>query len=261
MSDAVSEYLETKRTRRADTYTSAKARIGVLPADRFVHEITTHDLTNALDARKVGIVSRNNYRRDWGGFFRWAKDKGYCTLNPAEQLQRLTVDDESPDILTIDQAQEVLMAASQRGVASYFALGMFGGLRTEELDRIEWSAIKKKHIDIAGNVAKKHKRRIVEICPTLRSWLDLFPGKDMLKIGRRTRDSIARSLSFPWPHNGMRHSFASYHLALHKNAAFTAHELGHTNPDLLYRHYREVVTHEDAVRYFDLSPESISDFR
>ncbi len=33
-----------------------------------------------------------------------------------------------------------------------------------------------------------------------------------------------------WPHNVMRHSFASYHLALHRDAPLTAHELGHSSP-------------------------------
>ena len=56
----------------------------------------------------------------------------------------------------------------------------------------------------------------------------------------------------PWPKNALRHSFASYHLALHRNAASTALELGHTETRTLFAHYRELVTVEEAKEYFSI---------
>jgi len=46
--------------------------------------------------------------------------------------------------------------------------------------------------------------------------------------------------------------FSSYHVALHEDGAKTAVLLGHSNPALLYSTYREVVTKEDAFRYFGI---------
>lgn len=49
-----------------------------------------------------------------------------------------------------------------------------------------------------------------------------------------------------WPHDAMRHSYASYHLAMHGSADKTSTELGHRSTEMLFRHYREPVTKHDA---------------
>jgi len=57
-----------------------------------------------------------------------------------------------------------------------------------------------------------------------------------------------------WPHNALRHSFASYHLAHLNDAAKLALELGHTNAHLVFQHYREVVRPKEAERYWQIKP-------
>jgi hypothetical protein len=42
-----------------------------------------------------------------------------------------------------------------------------------------------------------------------------------------------------WPNNGLRHSFASYHLAKHQNAPRLALEMGHSTPRMVFDNYRE----------------------
>ena len=59
-----------------------------------------------------------------------------------------------------------------------------------------------------------------------------------------------------WPENALRHSFASYHLALFKNAADTALQLGHHDSRVTFSHYRELVKPKDAERYWNLRPAS-----
>ena len=59
-----------------------------------------------------------------------------------------------------------------------------------------------------------------------------------------------------WPHNALRHSFASYHLALHKDAAKTALELGHTESVTLFRHYREIVHSAEADAFWAIFPQT-----
>jgi hypothetical protein len=60
-----------------------------------------------------------------------------------------------------------------------------------------------------------------------------------------------------YPQNAMRHCFASYHIGKHKDAPKTAVLLGHPNPSLLYRTYLELVTSEDAEKYWNVVPESV----
>ncbi len=45
-----------------------------------------------------------------------------------------------------------------------------------------------------------------------------------------------------------------YHLAKHRNAAFTALQLGHADANMLFAHYRELVRPADATRYWELRP-------
>jgi integrase len=52
----------------------------------------------------------------------------------------------------------------------------------------------------------------------------------------------------------LRHSFASYHLAKFSDAAALALELGHTNANLVFQHYRQIVKPKDAERYWSIRP-------
>ena len=54
----------------------------------------------------------------------------------------------------------------------------------------------------------------------------------------------------------MRHTFASYHLAMHCSPDKTAHELGHRDTTMLYRHYRELVPNSDAKLFWEIKPGS-----
>jgi integrase len=52
----------------------------------------------------------------------------------------------------------------------------------------------------------------------------------------------------------LRHSFASYHLAHFKNAAELALEMGHTNQQMIFDHYRQLVRPKEAARYWRICP-------
>lgn len=54
--------------------------------------------------------------------------------------------------------------------------------------------------------------------------------------------------------NILRHSFASYHVALCRDAAETAILLQHRDQKMLWQHYRGRATEADARRYFAIFP-------
>ncbi|HEY5894055.1 MAG TPA: hypothetical protein VIT91_12565, partial [Chthoniobacterales bacterium] len=60
-------------------------------------------------------------------------------------------------------------------------------------------------------------------------WLRLHPGCAIAPSGyQRLFATIAKSAgATPWPRNAMRHSFASYHLAAHRNETATQAQMGH----------------------------------
>ncbi|MCP5523587.1 MAG: hypothetical protein H7A46_18775 [Verrucomicrobiales bacterium] len=55
-----------------------------------------------------------------------------------------------------------------------------------------------------------------------------------------------------WPQDVLRHTAASQLLALRKDAAAVALELGNS-PQVLLTHYRELVTREQAAEFWGIS--------
>ena len=95
--------------------------------------------------------------------------------------------------------------------------------------------------------------------PALRAWLDGAAKREgPLAREEDFRDNLealkeAAGIS-DWPHNGLRHSFASYHLAAFGDAIKTATMLGHKDPGVVHNHYKALVQKSDAVRFWDLRP-------
>ena len=56
-----------------------------------------------------------------------------------------------------------------------------------------------------------------------------------------------------WPHDCLLHSYCSYYLAAHENAAKTALQAGHTEL-ILFRHYRKLVKKEQAKKFWAVYP-------
>ena len=156
--------------------------------------------------------------------------------------------------------RDLLARAGERFVA-YLAIGGFAGLRHAELMRLDWSDVKlaQSTIVVSAKAAKTAQRRTVPIQPNLQKWLAplarlsgaLFKGDGSRFLNHVT--SVARACEFPWPHNGLRHSFASYRMAQRKNAAEVALEMGNS-PQMIFRHYRELVSPQDAAKWWAIEP-------
>jgi integrase len=56
-----------------------------------------------------------------------------------------------------------------------------------------------------------------------------------------------------WPDNGLRHSCASYTLALTGDAVRVAYQLGNS-ADMIHRHYKALVSKAEAERFFAMRP-------
>ena len=58
---------------------------------------------------------------------------------------------------------------------------------------------------------------------------------------------------FVWKHNGLRHSYISYRVAQTQNVAQVSLEAGNS-PQMIFRHYRELVRTGDALKWFRIAP-------
>ena len=62
-----------------------------------------------------------------------------------------------------------------------------------------------------------------------------------------------RTGPFKWKHNGLRHSFVSYRLAELRDIAKVSDEAGNS-PQMILKHYRQLVTKTAATDWFSVSP-------
>ena len=137
-------------------------------------------------------------------------------------------------------------------------LCLFAGIRPEEARRMEWVNIGPEFIEITGAKSKTRRRRLVPITPQLRAWLDVahkmeseLPARNFPNKFNRVR-RLAKILD-GWPQDAMRHSFASYHLAKHRNENETALVMGNS-PQMLFNHYRALVRPDEATKFFSIMP-------
>src|SRR5262249_23542470 len=205
--------------------------------------------------------TRNNYRAAIVTLFRYARKHGYL---PREQQTEADLVDKVKDrgkkieILTPKQMAK-LMAKAKGKIALYLALAGFSGIRSAELLRLDWKDFNftRGHITVGADKAKTATRRLVPILPNLAEYLrpyhratgHLFKFKD----DKRAIAWARKNGIDPWPTNCLRHSYASYRLAVTADAARTALELGNS-PAKLFSNYRELADEHDAKAFFAIAP-------
>lgn len=216
-------------------------------------------LSDKETGRRLAATTRNNFRRVLIVSFNFARERGYSAGNPAEKSAKAKVIENAIGILTVEETARLLESAAPELVA-YIAIGAFAGLRRSELERLDWREIDLQAglIEVTAKKAKSARRRFVRIQPNLAKWLQPYAqlsGNVTPPHYRELLDAARKAAGIEkWPHNALRHSFASYHLAHFKDAAALALELGHTNANLVFQHYRQLVMPKQAMQYWKIAP-------
>src|SRR4030095_3879665 len=140
--------------------------------DRTVISITAKELDEWLTGLPVAPGTRNTFRRDLRTLFSFFVKRGYAVTNPASATELAKHVDAPPGILTVPEAAKLLEVSSD-DVLPYVAIGLFGGLRSAELEKLDWQEIdlKRGFIEVKAHKAKTARRRLVKIEPVLKAWL------------------------------------------------------------------------------------------
>jgi integrase len=211
----------------------------------------------------LGPVSRNTIRRNIITMFSFAKRQGY--LHPdrktaAEQTEKFKEAETEIQIFTPEEMERLLLAAHAR-ILPLMAIGAFAGIRSAEIQRLHWEDIKwdRGHIEIAGKKAKTAARRLVPLTDNLKAWLAPWREATGLIVpisdapGALSDVAVKAKIPGGWRQNALRHSFISYRVAETGDVARTSLEAGNS-PKMIFRHYREVVTGEEAKEWFSIMP-------
>jgi integrase len=228
-----------------------------------VAEVESVQVDDWLRSLPCGPTTRNGYRRYLVLFFNYAENRGYCDSNPVTKTAKAKQVASPPSIFSPEETSRILTAARNTAPETlpFFAISFFAGVRVAEVHRLDWKEVKieRRFIEVGAAKSKTASRRLVHIEDNLAAWLAPYARKSGTICGpnfRKLFDKVRTAAGVEWKDNGMRHSFASYHLARGQDAAATAMQLGHPNTNMLYAHYRELVTQEDAARFFAIVPDA-----
>jgi integrase len=234
--------------------------------DSRLSDITLDDLKEWIQDDEWESRTRINYLTKLSQLYGYAMRRKWVDANLTEMIDRPAVDDTKPEIFTIEQAKALLANSGKFGLRPYIALGLFAGLRSAEMSRLDSKDIilADRTIRIGAHVAKKRAHRNVEMQDVLLAWLG--PYADTLKAGgsivdisqfRKNKDLLLEAAKIEhWPANGLRHSFASYHLARFQNSDATAFQMGHRSTEIVHRFYKSLVSSADAENFWNLFPKA-----
>jgi integrase len=248
-------------------------------SETLVSEITQEQIEEWLNGNAWAPYTRRTKRIDIRTFFNEAERRGWLVVNPAAKLSEPRLDDKEPGVLTVDQVKLLLDTARkvEPRMIAYLALGIFCGIRPDELEDITPAMVnlKEGYVRIPASTNKTRKSRVFEnMSENCKAWLrlgidDLPPQNSRGRLnkvrlaagfeGYRKRLVAGRERWFKvkgmeWPSDCMRHSFASYHLSMFNSQDLTTTALGHRSSDMLYEHYRRIVTKEEAKKFWGIKP-------
>lgn len=230
---------------------------------RLLDDISTEELEKWLEERKrpkksLSPVTFGYYRRYLRLLWNFARARHRCSHDPVKPIVIPTIQKDAVKILTIDQTKALLFSASEPA-RTYLAVQAFTGVRPFEVLELGKNSIDDCYnfLSIKGLHAKSRKRRLVTVPKNLAAWLrkanSLGQVTNYWKL-RTLMKNASLSANVRLTQDVLRHSYASYHLALHQNAAMTANEMGHHNQRMLFEHYRELVTPDQGQAYFGINP-------
>jgi integrase len=218
--------------------------------------------------------TKNHYRAAVGQFLRWSVRKDYLPvthrLGEADGLRPEHANTAEISFYTPLELAALLENADNN-LRPVIAMGGLAGLRSKELMRLDWADVWRVpgHIEITAGKSKTRQRRLVEICPALQAWLDTYrarktgkfwPGEERTfldyyaKLCTNAKVEIkGKKIAVTRKANGLRHSFCSFHFALHTNENLTAAQAGNS-PAMIHAHYKGLATKAEAEKWFNVIP-------
>ncbi len=225
-----------------------------------VLEITGPDVDAWLRSLDVTATTRNSMLRCIKVLFSFAKAQNYLPDEKETAVEKVQLVRVKTDDVTIFSPAEMatLLHAAPPELVPILAIGAFSGIRMAELNRLDWSAIdlERRIIEIRAGQAKTASRRVVPITDNLAAWLTPLERKGKIVRTKELQThvpALARALKIDWPRNVLRHSFISYRIAIVKSADQVALEAGNS-PSIIFKHYRELTTEEQAAAWFGILP-------
>ena len=254
---------------------------------RIIHEIIPSEIERYMQFLSGGAIHRKNNQMSVNTLFGFALARKYVAKNPVSEIAVPKVILVEPRFLTLPEVRMLLDASDTPRMRVIIALAL---LRVRvpwaEICRLDWSNIDFSDRIITIRQSKNTiSRRRVRMSDNLVAWLEphrktagpvfsrfhntRYPddvhagdayGMAMWKVKQAAAERL-EALGLPatnlrkWPHDAMRHTFATYSFALTEDAGRVAAQMGHgRDSNMLFVHYRGLTSEADARAYFAIYP-------
>ncbi len=238
-----------------------------------VCDIGTKELDPILNAMTPG--ARNPVMRYLRAVFNYGIKREYLAENPIARLDFATRPRREVVTIPTPQATRMLNHALEHDLdlLPFLALGFFAGIRPEgELMELEWTDVKldASEIVIRPEVSKTNRRRFIDLSENARAWLTAYADRGGVLTGKvvkftasglrthRIANWQAAGIT-EWPQQGMRHTYCSNWLAVHKDINRLVLMSGHDSVDTMWRAYHAGIPEADARKFWEIMPPAPAD--
>ena len=136
--------------------------------------VTGRDINDFIHKLDVEGRTKNNYRQAINVLFEFARKQKYLPRDHAvmDEVEAAAEADFEIEIFTPDELRKLLTHA-HADLQPVLAIGAFAGLRSAEIERLEWSEINLRDgfIEVKAKKAKTRARRLAPVPDNLAAWL------------------------------------------------------------------------------------------
>jgi hypothetical protein len=173
--------LESRLSRFAKDFQCALAKLKGSDVREWIAKLTGVKGYRSEDVRPraLSIRSKNNYLLAIQNLITFAKEHGdlpkdwdELDLKPGKETER------DVEIFSAEEVSNLLNHAPDK-LLPFVALSAFAGIRSAELERLDWSKIDLAggNITIDKSIAKTNSRRVIPIAENLKQWLQPLARK------------------------------------------------------------------------------------
>ena len=140
--------------------------------------LTSTMLRDYFQSLPVSARTKNNARATIGAFLKFCKQSGWLPRDHEGITDVPKLKDRGSEVIEIYSPKEFseILAVARPEMIPFLTIGAFSGLRTAEIERLDWSEIhlKERFIEIKAAKAKTASRRLAQVPENLAKWLEPY---------------------------------------------------------------------------------------
>ena len=232
--------------------------------DVMTDQVTREEIQDFIDSKKeVDARTKKNLLDALKAMMRFGQSTR-CVPKEWDEADHVVTPVVKPKKVKTYTAEELkmLLAAAPKKFRPILALAAFAGIRSSELELLDWKHIRLSEKNLSDRIIKldidvteEASKRSIPIDNLLWEWL-VGPSKREGRLWTGTHDDfyitqqdVAKKAGVTWQQNALRHTCISAKIALTKNVPQIAYESGNSVA-VIKKHYLDLMTPSEAGAWF-----------